>query len=147
MKPLECLVLLSRQGSRVGPAQKELNFDHVYSHLIRRAIEDANETLLSEEIRVQYSRREELILAGNVVSKLIQRRCECHIVVFNISTLDADVLFEYGIRAAIRDPLNILMCHSDVVLPRDLQGQACIRYSLEIPDAETAKIQLSRTLA
>ena len=128
----------------VGPAAKVItvNFQDVYQYIICEAIEKVNDAAAGQGITIQCTRGEDLAQGGSIVSQFLQHVCRAEITITDVTGLNPNVLFEYGIRLSVRDSLNILICHRGVILPIDIYDQRFIEYTQEPAGVKQARDQI-----
>lgn len=114
-----------------------VNFDDVYEYIIKAAVEKVNNS--GSGVVIASQRGEDLKSAGSIPHQLIQQVCTADITVTDVTTLNANVFFEYGIRLAVKDPLNILICHEGAQLPFDISELRCIYYTLGAKESNRAR--------
>lgn len=116
-----------------------VDFQNVYEYIIKEAIKKVNESKASEGWRIEAFRGEDLPQSGGIVAQLIEHICRADITITDVTGLNPNVLFEYGIRLSVRDSLNILLCHRGVTLPFDIYEQGRIEYSQDLKDVSQAR--------
>jgi hypothetical protein len=128
----------------VGHAAKviSVNFQDVYEYIIREAIEKVNAATAGQGITIQCTRGEDLAQGGSIVAQFLQHICRAEITITDVTGLNPNVLFEYGIRLSVRDSLNILICHRGVILPIDIYDQRFIEYTQEPSGVKQAREQI-----
>lgn len=113
-----------------------IDFDEVYKYIIQEAVDRVNRK--DRSVRVESTRAQDLRQAGSILQQVIERVCTADITITDITTQNPNVFFEYGIRLAVRDSLNIMICHKDAELPFDVNHLRVVRYSMDHRDAEEA---------
>jgi hypothetical protein len=123
-----------------------VNFQDVYEFIILEAIEKVNAAIAARGLNIQCTRGEDLPLSGNIVSQFLQQICRAEITITDVTGLNPNVLFEYGIRLSVRDSLNLLLCHRGVILPIDIKDQRFIEYTQEPGGVKMARDEIVRTI-
>jgi hypothetical protein len=128
-----------------APKEIQVNFQEVYDNIILGAIKEVNGA--NPDIRIVCTRGEDLPGSGAVVSNFLPNLCRADITITDLTGVNPNVLFEYGIRRSVRDSLNILLCHEDVKLPTDIVEQLFIPYRTDnVTAAIKAKDLITATI-
>ena len=126
-KPL-CFVLMPF-GKKPGSGGAVIDFDAVYGELIKPAVEAAGLTpLRADEER-----------AGGIIHKpMFERLILCEYAVADLTTANANVFYELGVRHAVKPATTILILAADGTrLPFDLGPMRALPYRLG-PDGKPA---------
>jgi hypothetical protein len=122
MLPLStCLVSSPLGKKRDLSSQVEIDFDRIYFECIKPAV---------EELKIKCSRLDELHLGAVIHKTTIEALVQSDIVISDLTTHNANVLYELGIRHALRRNLTIPI-FAGGPLPFDLNIVHCIFYRLE----------------
>ena len=114
-----------------------IDFDKIYNDFIKPAIEDAG----LEPIRADEEQ------TGGIIHKpMYERLMLCEYAVADLSTANANVFYELGIRHAIRPHSTISIFSSDTKLPFDINFLRSLPYDRELHDLESLKKQLTEKL-
>jgi len=131
MKPL-CFVLMPF-GQKQDAGGKTIDFNAVYRELITPAIADAGlEAIRADEERV-----------GGIIHKpMFERLILCEFAVADLTTANANVFYELGVRHAVRPASTVLLFSGNSRLPFDVGLLRALPYWLTgagLPDriAET----------
>lgn len=126
-KPL-CFILMPF-GKKPGVGGAVIDFDAVYSELIKPAVEAAGLMPLRAD-------EEE---AGGIIHKpMFERLILCEYAVADLTTANANVFYELGVRHAVKPATTVLMYAADGArLPFDLAPMRGLRYGLG-PDGKPA---------
>lgn len=133
MHPL-CFVLMPF-GKKPGPGGSQIDFDAVYRDLIAPAITAAGmEPLRADEEQ-----------GGGIIHKpMFERLLLCEYAVADLTTANANVFYELGIRHAARDRSTVLIfAAGDVRLPFDVAPMRALPYRLT-PDGAPAAVAEDR---
>jgi len=100
----------------------KINFDVIYEELIRPAIEQAG----LEPIRADEEK------AGGMIHKpMFERLILCEYAVADLTTANANVFYELGVRHAARPYKTILIFNAKMQLPFDLNMLRALPYNLD----------------
>ncbi len=119
-KPL-CFVLMPF-GVKKDAGGKEIDFDAVYNDLIKPAIENAG---------LQPVRADEEMVGGIIHKPMYERLIVCEYAVADLTTANANVYYELGVRHAVRPGSTILIFAEETRLPFDLGPLRGMPYSLD----------------
>lgn len=119
-KPL-CFVLMPF-GSKKDPATGvDINFDHIYETAIRPGIDTAG----MEPIRADEER------TGGIIHKpMFERLLLCDYAVADLTTANANVFYELGVRHAVRPATTLTLFASHQQLPFDVNFLRALPYEL-----------------
>jgi MAP3K TRAFs-binding domain len=136
-KPL-CFVLMPF-GKKPGTAGAVIDFDAVYRELIKPAVVAAGlEPLRADEEQ-----------AGGIIHKpMFERLILCEFAVADLTTANANVFYELGVRHAIKPATTILLYAADGTrLPFDLAPMRAVTYGLQSDGTPAAAAADSDKLA
>ncbi len=119
-KPL-CFVLMPF-GIKKDIGGKEIDFDSVYNDLIKPAIENAG---------LQPIRADEEVAGGIIHKPMYERLILCEYAVADLTTANANVYYELGVRHAVRPHSTVLIFAEDTRLPFDVGPLRGMPYSLD----------------
>lgn len=123
-----------------------VNFQDVYKFIILEAIDKVNTAIAPHGLRIEVTRSEDLAQSGSIVSHFLQRICGAEITITDVTGLNPNVLFEYGIRLSVRDSVNLLLCHRGIILPFDIADHRNIQYSQEPTGVNEAREKIVRAI-
>ena len=105
--------------------QRTLNLDKTYENIIRPAVRDAGfECVRADEI-----------LHSTVIDKpMYQQLLRADIVVADLSTSNANAIYELGVRHALRPRTTIVMAEKEFTFPFDVAHLSILRYEHLGPD-------------
>ena len=128
-KPL-CFVLMPF-GKKPGAGGAVIDFDAVYHDLIKPAVEAADLMPL----------RADEEQAGGIIHKpMFERLILCDYAVADLTTANANVFYELGVRHAVKPATTVLLFAADGTrLPFDLAPLRTLRYQLG-PDGKPADV-------
>ncbi|TMU57471.1 TRAFs-binding domain-containing protein [Flagellimonas algicola] len=119
MKPL-CFVLMPF-GIKVDKKGRSIDFNQVYELLIKPAIEVCN---------LEPIRADEELLGGTIHTPMFERLILCDYAIADLTSLNANVFYELGLRHAIKAHTTIPIFAFDTDLPFDLKMQRTLPYNL-----------------
>jgi len=139
MKPL-CFVLMPF-GVKPDKQGRDIDFNYIYETLIKVAIEKCD----MEPIRA-----DEELLGGTIHKPMYERLVLCDYAIADLTTLNANVFYELGLRHAIKGYTTIPIFAFDADLPFDLKMQRTLPYKLDakgkIIDVDAAITMLAQHL-
>ncbi len=109
-------------GSKPNPAGGSIDFDTVYRELIRPAIEAAG----MEPIRADEEK-----LGGIIHKPMFERLILCPYAVADLTTANANVFYELGVRHGIRPRTTVSIYAEDTRLPFDVNYLRSVPYALD----------------
>ncbi len=118
-RPL-CFVLMPF-GKKPDPAGSLIDFDAVYRDLIRLAIEDAD---------LEAVRADEEIVGGVIHQAMFERLLLCEYAVADLTTANANVFYELGVRHTARPWSTVLIFSENTRLPFDVAPLRALPYRL-----------------
>ena len=118
-RPL-CFVLMPF-GQKPDGAGEMIDFDAVYATLIRPAIEDAG---------LEPIRADEEMTGGIIHKPMFERLVLCDYAVADLTTANANVFYELGVRHAVRPWSTVLLFAEGGRLPFDVAPLRAIPYQL-----------------
>src|SRR5258708_32170572 len=135
-----CFVLMPF-GDKTDAAGKIIRFDEVYKQVIHPAITDAG---------MMPIRADEELTRGIIHKPMYERLILCDFAVADLTTANANVFYELGIRHAVRPGATVLLFAAGGRLPFDAAPLRSAPYDLSdtgLPaDAAKARAELTRQL-
>lgn len=120
----------------------EIDFDDIYRFFFKKAIEDSGKDLGIECIRC-----DEIEEAGSIHEKMFEHIYHADIVVVDISTSNANVYYELGIRHALAKGVTILIRRKGTILPFNIQGLQIVEYDqAKFASIEQAKARIHQMI-
>jgi hypothetical protein len=98
---------------------KDIDFDDVYRFFFKRAIED---------LGIECIRCDEIEEAGSIHEKMFEHIYLADIVVVDITTSNANVYYELGIRHALAKGVTVLIRRKGTTIPFNIQGLQVVEY-------------------
>lgn len=134
-KPL-CFVLMPF-GQKTDAAGNSVNFDRVYHEIIEPAIEQAG---------LESIRADEEMTGGIIHKPMFERLILCEYAVADLSTANANVFYELGLRHAVRPWSTVLMFAEGGRLPFDVALLRALPYKLASDGVPAAAAADSKAL-
>ncbi|MDK9693681.1 MAG: DUF4071 domain-containing protein [Sulfurimonas sp.] len=135
MQPL-CFVLMPF-GVKKDENGNTIDFDRIYNDFIKPSVEDAD---------LEPIRADEEQIGGIIHKPMYERLMLCEYAVADLSTANANVFYELGIRHAIRPYSTISIFSSDTKLPFDINFLRSLPYDRELYNVVSLKKQLTEKL-
>src|SRR5918999_278624 len=130
-----CFVLMPF-GQKPSPSGKLIDFDAVYQELIAPAIAAA---------KLEPLRADEEMTGGIIHKPMFERLILCEYAVADLTTANANVFYELGLRHAVRPASTILLFAKDASqLPFDVAPLRALPYALG-PDGKPANSEADKT--
>ncbi|HEV7237745.1 MAG TPA: TRAFs-binding domain-containing protein [Thermoanaerobaculia bacterium] len=140
MPPPLCFVLMPF-GKKTDAAGTTIEFDEVYKQVIQPAIVNAGMTPI---------RADEELTRGIIHKPMYERLILCDFAVADLTTANANVFYELGIRHAVRPGSTVLLYAAGGRLPFDAAPLRSVPYALSetgVPaDAAAARADLTKQL-
>ena len=128
-------------GDKSDAAGKIIKFDQVYEQIIKPAIEDADMTPI---------RADEELTRGIIHKPMYERLILCDFAVADLTTANANVFYELGIRHAVRPGSTVLLFAQGGRLPFDAAPLRSVPYDLSDDgtpaDAAKARADVTKQL-
>ena len=115
----------------------DIDFDYIYSNLIRPAGEIAGWTVL---------RIDEVTRSGIITNQYLKELLESDLVIADISLPNSNVFYELGIRQSISTGGTILVALEGSTIPFDMSAQRVFFYNLDYVGIEESKSFLIKVL-
>ncbi len=119
-KPL-CFVVMPF-GEKTDASGMKINFDAIYEELIRPAI---------EQVDLEPIRADEEKAGGMIHKPMFERLILCEYAVADMTTANANVFYELGVRHAVRPYKTVLIFNEKMQLPFDLNMLRALPYKLD----------------
>ncbi len=120
MKPY-CFVLMPF-GRKTGESGRAVEFDQVYNTIIKPAVEEAD---------LNPIRANEEIIGGIIHKPMFERLMLCDYSIADLTTANANVFYELGVRHGIRPHSTILIYAKGMRLPFDVAPLRALPYKLD----------------
>jgi len=133
IKPL-CFVLMPF-GKKTDAAGVLIDFDAIYQNLITPAIAGAD---------LQPIRADEELTGGIIHKPMFERLMLCEYAVADLTTSNANVFYELGVRHAVRPWSTVLLFAEGSRLPFDMAYLRALPYRLS-PDGKPVDVKAAKT--
>lgn len=120
MKPF-CFVLMPF-GKKKDEGGRVINFDRIYTEVIKPAIEDAD---------LEPIRADEETVGGLIHKPMFERLMLCDYAVADLTTANANVFYELGVRHGIRPHSTVLIYGQGMRLPFDVAPLRGLPYGID----------------
>ncbi|HTQ07576.1 MAG TPA: TRAFs-binding domain-containing protein [Polyangiaceae bacterium] len=120
LRPL-CFVLMPFGKKNDPKGGRDIDFDRVYETAIREAVEQAGMIAIRADAE---------ITGGFIHKALFERLLLCDYAVADLSTANANVFYELGVRHATRPHTTIAIYAKTQDLPFDVKSLRCLAYDL-----------------
>jgi tetratricopeptide (TPR) repeat protein len=115
-----------------------IDFDQIYTTMIRPAAKDANWEVL---------RIDEVVAVGAINEQYLKEILTADLVLAEISSPNANVFYELGIRHAISPRGTLLVARTNTVIPFDLSSHRVLMYEATPDGMKAGREQIELTLA
>ena len=123
----------------IKPVDAEaIDFDEIYRTMIRPAAKDAGWEVL---------RIDEVVAVGVITEQYLKEILTADLVLAEISSPNANVFYELGIRHAISPRGTLLVARKNTAIPFDLSGHRVLMYEPTPEGIEAGREQIELTLA
>lgn len=98
---------------------QDIDFDDIYRFFFKKAIED---------LGIECVRCDEIEEAGSIHDKMFEHIYQADIVVVDITTSNANVFYELGVRHALAKGVTVLIRRKGTTIPFNIQGLQVVEY-------------------
>lgn len=105
---------------------QDINFDQVYQKIIKPTV---------ERLALRCTRADEVSKSGLIHKDMIERILNSDVVVVDITTLNANVFYELGIRHTARLSGTVLIRMANKPIPFNIGGMLVTEYQTDSPEA------------
>ena len=106
-------------GEKKDADGEDIDFDDIYRFFFRRAI---------ESLGLECIRCDEIAEAGSIHEKMFESLYKADVVVVDITSLNANVFYELGIRHTLAKCVTVLIRRKGTILPFNIQGLQVVEY-------------------
>lgn len=128
-----CFVIMPF-GQKVGLDDETIDFDVVYEHLIKEVVRD--------KLKLNITRSDEIQTPGWIHREMLRHILEDDVAIVDITTQNANVFYELGVRHALRKSVTVLIRKKSTKIPFNIEGMRIIDYELTLPGARQAQKKL-----
>ncbi|MBL8349447.1 MAG: hypothetical protein JNL87_03970 [Burkholderiaceae bacterium] len=133
----KCFVIMPF-GEKTDLDGNDIDFDDIYRFFFKKAIED---------LGIDCVRCDEIEEAGSIHEKMFEQIYQADVVVVDITTSNANVYYELGIRHALAKGLTILIRRKGTVIPFNIQGLQVVEYDQSrFASIEQAKLRIHQII-
>lgn len=105
---------------------QDIDFNDIYECFFKKTIEGLKE--IDKGLDIVCTRCDEIEESGSIHEKMIQQIYQSDIVVVDITTSNANVYYELGIRHALAKGVTLLIRRKGTIIPFNIQGLQVIEY-------------------
>ena len=109
-------------GNKKDESGRVIDFDRIYSEVIRPAVEDAD---------LEPIRADEETVGGIIHKPMFERLMLCDFAVADLTTANANVYYELGVRHGIRPHSTVLIFGKGMRLPFDVASLRGLPYTID----------------
>ena len=132
-----CFVIMPF-GEKKDLDGKDIDFDDIYRFFFKKAIED---------LGIECIRCDEIEEAGSIHEKMFEHIYLADIVVVDITTSNANVYYELGIRHALAKGVTVLIRRKGTTIPFNIQGLQIVEYDqAKFGSIEQAKARIHQII-
>ncbi len=113
----------------------EIDFDAVYKHIIKEAVEAVG--------GVECERCDDVDAPGWVHDRMVRAIASAEVAVVDTSSLNANVFYELGVRHALRRAATVLIHKEGTTFPFNIAGLNSIEYNTDLTAAAEAKAMIT----
>jgi hypothetical protein len=122
-------------GEKIDSDGRVIDFDKIYQFIIKQAL---------ESIHLKSIRCDDVSVSGWIHVDMFEKILEADIAIVDITSLNANVFYELGIRHALKPYATVLIRQKGTHLPFNIQGLRIIEYdSKDLASADKAKQQIA----
>ena len=112
------------------------DFDVVYEEII--------EEVMEKRLEIKCLRSDKVQAPGWIHRDMLQHIVQADVAVVDISTLNANVFYELGVRHALRKGVTLLIRKKGTQIPFNIRGLRIIEYDLDIKSAHKAQDEIEQ---
>jgi hypothetical protein len=117
---------------------QDIDFDDIYRFFFKKAVED---------LGIECVRCDEIEEAGSIHEKMFEHIYRADIVVVDITTSNANVYYELGIRHALAKGVTVLIRRKGTAIPFNIQGLQVVEYDqAKFSSIEQAKARIHQII-
>ena len=129
-----CFVIMPF-GEKLDADGRTIDFDKIYQYIIKQAVESAG---------IHCIRCDEISESGWIHADMFEKILEADIAVVDITSLNANVFYELGIRHSLASSVTVLIRKKGTHAPFNIQGLRVIDYDpLDLASVDKAKHQIA----
>ena len=117
---------------------QDIDFDDIYRFLFKKAIED---------LGIECVRCDEIEEAGSIHDKMFEHIYQADVVVVDITTSNANVYYELGVRHVMAKGVTVLIRRKGTTIPFNIQGLQVVEYDqAKFGSVERAKARIHQII-
>jgi O-acetyl-ADP-ribose deacetylase (regulator of RNase III) len=124
-----CFVIMPF-GTKLSPSGTEIDFEVFYEEVIREAV---------VALGFEPVRSDKIPGPGSIHERMFRHIAADEFAIVDITTLNANVIYELGLRHALRRSITVLLQKTGESIPFNIHGQSVILYSGERADYEKTR--------
>ena len=133
----KCFVVMPF-GEKKDLDGNDIDFDDIYRFFFKKAIED---------LGIDCVRCDEIEESGSIHEKMFEQIYQADVVVVDITTSNANVYYELGIRHALAKGVTILIRRKGTLIPFNIQGLQVVEYDqARFASIEQAKVRIHQII-
>ncbi len=133
----KCFVIMPF-GEKKDLDGQDIDFDDIYRFFFKKAVED---------LGVECIRCDEIEEAGSIHEKMFEHIYNADIVVVDITTSNANVFYELGIRHTLAKGVTLLIRRKGTTIPFNIQGLNVVEYDQsKFASIEQAKARIHQII-
>lgn len=133
MSKKTCFVIMPF-GDKPDKDDQTIPFDDVYEYIIKDVVEN--------RLELECIRADKIASAGWVHADMMEHILKDDVAIVDITTLNANVFYELGVRHALRRGVTILIRKKGTRPPFNISGFREIEYDLDVASARRAQEQI-----
>ena len=106
-------------GEKKDADGEDIDFDDIYRFFFRKAIEG---------LGIECVRCDEIAESGSIHEKMFEHIYQADVVVVDITTSNANVFYELGVRHALSKAVTVLIRRKGTTIPFNIQGLQVVEY-------------------
>jgi hypothetical protein len=134
-----CFVIMPFNRKQDLARGDKVNFDRVYAELIKPAVESLN----AEGVAIECIRSDEIQQAGLIQERMLGFIFEADVAVVDLTTANANVYYELGVRHALRNRVTVLLRRRGTPIPFNIAGMTTIEYDLQPAAVQRARADIA----
>lgn len=133
---LSCFVIMPF-GEKPDKDGKLINFDVIHRYIIEAAVKELKD---KDNLVIECTRCDDIEKAGSIDTDMFNAILNADIAIVDITTGNANVFYELGMRHALRENVTILIRRETDSMPFNIQGLRAIGYDpARVSTFDTAK--------
>ena len=120
-------------GEKTDLDGRSIDFNDIYEYFFKRTVKSLEKEVedLGIKLEITCTRCDEIDESGSLHEMMIRMIYQSDIVVVDITTANANVYYELGIRHALAKGVTILIRRKGTTIPFNIQGRQVVEYDQE----------------